>query len=505
MSLRSFIPRLWFTRTARASGASAGPAATFAAAWDARPIHLIVAASAILIGVIVAAVWVLLLDLRAQEIAKSKRDLESLSLVLAGQIERSFQSIEIIQNGLLDRMKGLGIASTADLERRMSGEDTYQRLKDQISALPFIDAIVLTGPNGKLINFSRRWPVPAIRPGNAARNRIFSNTTQTFYVGSARHSPVNGTWVLPLARKIEAPNGAFLGSVLGVIRLRYFEQLFQSVARDHDRSISLFSGDGTLVARFPSDETLHGRSFADRGIFKNFLSQGRYGTVEQASVTNGNALLISGRNVPNYPMAVVITKRLDDVLAGWRYAAIYVAGAALGIALMIAIAGFLIARRVTRDVRIQHRRWNAALNNMVQGLSMFDSSGRLIVWNERYIDMFKLPRDAVKPGASLQELFAIRIASGTFNKESLGDPEEYVRNILDQMKQGNQTSAIHRLSDGRVIAVINHPLPDGGWVATHEDITEARHREDFVPPVVRPQSGADVGVRSAELAFPRGQ
>jgi len=56
--------------------------------------------------------------------------------------------------------------------------------------------------------------------------RVFKNGDQTFYVGHLRRNPIDGAWVLPLARKIQGPNGAYLGSVVGVIRLRYFEQLF---------------------------------------------------------------------------------------------------------------------------------------------------------------------------------------------------------------------------------------------------------------------------------------
>jgi diguanylate cyclase (GGDEF)-like protein/PAS domain S-box-containing protein len=478
-SLISFRSRIKNVPTASAKAERttvAMPRATLA--WNSQPVRLVITASVVLIAIIIVAVWTLLSNLRRDEIAKNERDLETLAMVLAGQIDRSFQSIEIIQNGLIDRMKSLGIASTADLERQMSGRDTYERLKDQISALPFIDAIVLTGLDGKLINFSRTWPTPPIRNRNPSRDRIFTTTKQTSYVGAALHSPANGTWVLPINRKISGPHGEFLGAVLGVMRLNYFEQLFKSVARDNDRSIALFTGNGTLIARYPNDEALRGKSFAQRAVFTKFLSRGRSGTVEQASVTNGRELLISGHNLPNHPLAVVITKRLDDALAGWHYAALYAAGAALIIALMVGFAAYLVIRKIAENVQSQNRRLDAALNNMSQGLSMFDSSARLIVWNERYVEMFKMPRDAVRPGTPLQDLIRMRIANGTFAPESFGDVDEYVHRIQARVAQGKPTSAVHKLNDGRVIAVINHPLADGGWVVTHEDITEARRRED---------------------------
>ncbi len=445
--------------------------------WTSSAVRLVVIASAILIAVIVAAVWILLSDLRRDEIAKNKRDLESLALVLANQIDRSFQSIELIQNDLVERIKNRGISSTAELRRQMSDYGTYERLRNQISALPYIDAIVLTGPDGKLINFSRSWPVPPIHKPNAVRNRIFNGTHLTYYVDSAARSPANGEWIIPLTRKVAGPGGAYLGAVLGVMRLDYFEKLFENVARDDDRSISLFTSDGILIARYPRNDALRGKSFIQRAVFKKFLLRGRPGTVEQASVTSGRNLLISGHNLPNHPLAVVITRRLDVALASWRLAALYVAGAAIIIAFMIGAAAFFIAREIARKIQLQNQQLDAALNNMSQGLAMFDAAARLIVCNRRYIDMFRMPPEAIRPGMTLQDLLRIRIACGTYAKKDIGDVEAYVRRIQAQVADGKPISIAHESPDGRMIAIIIQPTAGGGWVATHEDITEIRHRE----------------------------
>jgi PAS domain S-box-containing protein len=478
MSVRLFTSASWLSRLPAPRRPGAEAASYSRVAGRSQPAHLVIAASVFLIVAIVVAVAMLLSDLRRDEIVNSKRDIESRTLLLADQIDRSFQSIGLIQDGLIDRIKSRGVTSTSDLARQMSGYDTYERLKDQIKALPFIDAIVLSGVDGRLINFSRRWPIPPIHNASPARDRVFKNSNVTSFVGDAVHSPENGEWVLPLSRKISSENGDFLGAALGVMRLQYFERLFETVAREGDRSISLFTGDGVLVARYPHDDALRGKSFAHRAVFTELLSQGRHGTVEQTSVTSDKSLLISGRNLPNHSLSIVITRRLDDVLAGWRYAALYVGAAAFIIALMIGGAAFLVIRQITRSMRAEHNRLDAALNNMSQGLSMFDASARLVVCNARYIEMFNMPHDRVKPGVSLQELIGIRIASGTFTKGAIAEPEDFVCDLQTQAKTGVRTDFTHELTDGRVIAVVNYPLPDGGWVATHDDITEARRREE---------------------------
>jgi len=443
--------------------------------WASYPVRLIVLSSLAVIAAILTATWILLANLRSEQITENERDLESLSLVLAEQLDRSFQSIEVIQADIADRMKNLGIASTAELERQMSGYDTHERFKDQIAALPHIDAIVLTDPEGKLINFSRSWPIPHVQNTTNNRDHVFKTSNLQTYVEAALKNPATGAWVLPIARKISGPKGEFLGAVLGVIRLDYFERLFEKIARSSDRSISLFTRDGTLIARYPRSESLRGRSYAGRDMMK-LLQKISYGTIQRPAMLTGKKILISGRNLPHYPMSIVITKRLDDVLAGWHYAALDVASAALMIVLLVASTAFLITRRVAKNLKAQNQQLDAALNNMSQGLTMFDASARLIVCNKRYVEMYNLPEAAAQRGASLRDLVRLRIVTGLFSTD-LYDPDGYVDAILADINQGKPKALLCELSDGRAIAVMNQPMPGGGWVATHEDITESRRRE----------------------------
>ena len=108
------------------------------------------------------------------------------------------------------------------------------------------------------------------------------------------------------------------------------------------------------------------------------------------------------------------------------------------------------------------------LNNMSQGVLMFDQAARLIVCNRRYIEMYGLPPEVAGPGCTLHDLLRARIAAGSFS----GDPDEYTRNLLKVIAQGQPTSATTKLGDGRMIALVNKPIADIGWLATHEDVTE---------------------------------
>jgi hypothetical protein len=126
-----------------------------------------------------------------------------------------------------------------------------------------------------------------------------------------------------------------------------------------------------------------------------------------------------------------------------------------------------------RRLRTQNRRISTALNNMSQGLNMFDAQGRITLLNARYLEMYKLDPKVVKPGCTLKRLIEYRKETGLFS----GDVDSYVQKILDGMARGTSQSHYVQASDGRIVLAKNEPLAGGGWVSTHEDVTEQRHAE----------------------------
>jgi diguanylate cyclase (GGDEF)-like protein/PAS domain S-box-containing protein len=128
-------------------------------------------------------------------------------------------------------------------------------------------------------------------------------------------------------------------------------------------------------------------------------------------------------------------------------------------------------------LREQNIRLDSALNNMSQGVCMLDANAKIVVFNRRFLEMYSLSPQVVKAGCSLRELIDHRIEVGLLNVE---DPDEYCRNIRDNVAKGKSTSHTIRTTDGRLIEACNQPMPGGGWVTTHEDITERRAAEDRV-------------------------
>ena len=156
-------------------------------------------------------------------------------------------------------------------------------------------------------------------------------------------------------------------------------------------------------------------------------------------------------------------------------------------ALFVLAAGFVITALIVIYMRSMSRyshrlkanqrvfdlahRLDTAINNMSQGLVLFDAAERLVVCNDLYIEMYGLSREIVKPGSSFLEILRYRAKVGDFLRR---EPEEYRAGHMAAAALGKVTTLILEGAEGREVLVTTSPMADGGWVATHEDITERR-------------------------------
>ena len=137
-------------------------------------------------------------------------------------------------------------------------------------------------------------------------------------------------------------------------------------------------------------------------------------------------------------------------------------------------AQYELGKEQEESLRIRNLQFDTAINNMSQGLCFFDAAHRLIVCNERYVDMYDLPRDRVDPGTALAEIVDMRFEVGSFPAMSR---EEYLHWRTKVAVSAEPTDSIVELRNGRTFKIRHRPMSDGGWVATHEDITEQRRSE----------------------------
>jgi PAS domain-containing protein len=137
--------------------------------------------------------------------------------------------------------------------------------------------------------------------------------------------------------------------------------------------------------------------------------------------------------------------------------------------LAMSLAGIVATRHQRREIR----QLRTAIDSMAQGMCMFDGSERLVVCNKQYYAMYNLTPADMRPGATLSEVLAKRVQKGTFG----WDPEQYRKEFVAKVRAGQTTVHEVKSTGGRLLLVMNHPTPDGGWIGTYEDVTERQQAE----------------------------
>jgi methyl-accepting chemotaxis protein len=166
------------------------------------------------------------------------------------------------------------------------------------------------------------------------------------------------------------------------------------------------------------------------------------------------------------------SSQLVDAAEGYGWIAVAspkLASVAIGLLVCISmIALFTIGRLVRQKKQI-----TSALDNMSEGLAMFDETGRLVVFNRRYVEMYELSAEWLRPGRSIQELLEERIKTGAFR----GDPKVRAAELVATMRDGKVVKETREVAGGRFYSIANWPATGGGWVSTHDDVTDQRREE----------------------------
>src|SRR5256885_2626632 len=143
-------------------------------------------------------------------------------------------------------------------------------------------------------------------------------------------------------------------------------------------------------------------------------------------------------------------------------------------------------------LRIRNFQFDTAINNMSQGLCFFDADHKLIVCNDRFVDMYDIPRGRVGPGTPLNEIVDLRFEAGSFPAMSR---DEYLRWRTNVAFSNVAKDSIVELQNGRTFKIRHRPMPGSGWVATHEDITEQRQAEVKIEHMAHHDSLTDLANR----------
>lgn len=142
------------------------------------------------------------------------------------------------------------------------------------------------------------------------------------------------------------------------------------------------------------------------------------------------------------------------------------------------------------ELERQNIRLDAAVNNIPIGLCMMDAKGRLVICNEPYARIYNLPIDYLRPGTQLEAILGHLFDEG-MSVGGSGSREDYIAWRRDVIAKNEYGKNIHELNN-RIILMQHHPMKDGGWVSTHEDITEQRQNEARIHHLARHDALTDL-------------
>jgi len=307
---------------------------------------------------------------------------------------------------------------------------------------------------------------------------------------------VSGRQTVQLTRRIRSPDGAFAGIMLASLDILGLDQFYRSIDIGSQGVISLIGFDGILRARSgrdPAASKLIGHSVVNRNIFDLYRHSpsGHYWNFQTPRpLLDGVRRLISYRVVEGLPLLAVVGLAEGDIFdAAQRVARQYYQVALILSVIIVVAMGFGAARKMKLDhanaaleranlsLRQTNMRFNMALDNMTHGLSMFDAEHRLVVCNRRYAEIFRLPPELLKVGTPFPEIMRYHVTSGLLK---IGNSVEAIDAKLRQLSRlpiDRVVSLIEEFADGRSIRITRQPMEEGGWLSTHEDITEQKQAE----------------------------
>jgi diguanylate cyclase (GGDEF)-like protein/PAS domain S-box-containing protein len=453
-----------------------------ASSFRGGPIRWLIFGGSLLIAAIAIGATIMAGNFRERALRNSERELENTVLLLARHFDQQFEDLQVVQKDLIAFMRSSGIATPENYKRRMSGHDIHLMLRSKLEALSYFGGVNVFDADGNLINASAAWPPPPVNSADRTYFKAFkSNPHSPEMLVEPVYSRVTGVWTTVIARKITGPKGEFLGVVGRGIEPVNFERFFATVVLGTGGSIAMLHSDGTLLARYPHAADMIGQNLKTGPAAQRQMFELPRSTSRQTSPIDGQDRLVSSRTLTNFPVVIVATTTASAALADWReQTAILIAVTALSV-LAIAALLFLVVRKLSAQHRVskqrltlEKHRLDTAVNNMTQGLLLFDATQRLIICNKRYLEMYGLSAEIVKPGCSFREVVAHRKETGSFD----GDVDHYVETVLRDIARRN--AMVITTPDGRSIQVVNEPVADGGWLATHEDVTERRRAEERI-------------------------
>jgi len=445
------------------------------------PVVWLIVCGCVLISAIVMGTIMMTGGFRQRALANVTRELENTVLLLARHFEQQFEDAETAAKDVVIRLRVSSISSPDAFRAQMSTAAVTELLRSVVGGMSYIGDLNIIDADGRIINSSAQGPLANIDlAGRPYFQTLKSNPPPGNIVVQPVRSLVTGRWTTIVAHRLSSTDGTFLGLLTRRVDPETYERFLESMALGEGASITMFHGGGTLLARYPHVEGLVGKQFPQVELLQAAPgSNGRY-TRSIVSPIDNAVRLVSASPVRGFPIIAIASKTEAAALAEWRAQTWLLNITAALVAIVIATMIMVVSRQIIRQNRDAKLRLEAekqladtALENMIQGLVLYDAEARVVMFNQRYLDLLGLSDEVIKPGCEFRSVMEHCRERGAFK----GDVDLFCKEILESIAAGKTTQGVFETASGRSYHVIDRPLPQGGWVKTIEDITEQRQLE----------------------------
>jgi PAS domain S-box-containing protein len=326
---------------------------------------------------------------RQDEVSLGIRNGQNLTALLSEHLSRIVGSVDLL---LTDMSEDNRLAFT---KPGWDAREAHEYLKGHTGASLMIRSFFIIDKDGAVLADSRTYPPSSANASDREYFRSLMNPANPpLYVGSPIESRYNGSWFIPVARRLTDANGKFNGIVGAGIEPNYLRRLFVGLQVGPGGSIAVLHQDGRLVARAPEVAGSIGRPLDNNVLFQKYLPQAPDGFFNASSVIDGVPRLFSYRVAPRTPFIVVVGVAQDYVLAGW-YTSLKTYGlAVIACCVPLFVLTTLLVRNQVRRNELAakamkgFRRFQSVFDGSADGLVAMDTGGRILTMNPAAIRMF---------------------------------------------------------------------------------------------------------------------